>query len=82
MQTLVDEGRITEEEAAVHPRRSWLIRTLQEATPAEPDLFLLEAQTGDRYLICSDGVTAVLGDDRDRARFSPPRRSRPTSWTG
>lgn len=62
VQTLVDEGRITLEEAAVHPRRSWLIRTLQEATPVEPDLFPLEGQLGDRYLICSDGVTAVLDD--------------------
>jgi PPM family protein phosphatase len=35
---------------------------LQEDTPAEPDLFLLEARVGDRYLICSDGVTAVLDD--------------------
>lgn len=63
VQTLVDEGRLSAEEAAAHPRRSWLIRTLQEDTTAEPDLFLLEAQIGDRYLVCSDGLTAVLDDD-------------------
>jgi serine/threonine protein phosphatase PrpC len=62
VQSLVDEGRISPEEAAVHPRRSWLIRTLQEATEAEPDLFPVEGHTGDRYLICSDGVNAVLDD--------------------
>lgn len=62
VQALVDEGRISPEEAVDHPRRSWLIRTLQEATKAEPDLFSLEGHTGDRYLICSDGVTAVLHD--------------------
>ena len=62
VQALVDEGRISPEEALDHPRRSWLIRTLQEATKAEPDLFSLEGQVGDRYLICSDGVTAVLTD--------------------
>jgi serine/threonine protein phosphatase PrpC len=62
VQAMVDEGRLSEAEAAVHPRRSWLVRTLQEDTPAEPDLFLLEARVGDRYLICSDGVTAVLDD--------------------
>lgn len=62
VQTLVDEGRISPEEAAAHPRRSWLVRTLQEATAPEPDLFPLEGRVGDRYLICSDGVTAVLGD--------------------
>ncbi|MFD1524035.1 PP2C family protein-serine/threonine phosphatase [Pseudonocardia yunnanensis] len=63
VQSLLDEGRISPEEAATHPRRSWLIRTLQEGTPAEPDLFSLEGRVGDRYLVCSDGVTAVLDDE-------------------
>jgi PPM family protein phosphatase len=63
VQALLDEGRITPEEAAGHPRRSWLVRTLQEATPVEPDLFSVDGQVGDRYLICSDGVTAVLDDE-------------------
>lgn len=62
VQALVDEGRISAQEAADHPRRSWLIRTLQDGTVAEPDLFLHEGRPGDRYLICSDGVTAVLDD--------------------
>lgn len=62
VQAMVDEGRLSEAEAAVHPRRSWLVRTLQEDTAADPDLFLLESRVGDRYLICSDGVTAVLDD--------------------
>jgi protein phosphatase len=62
VQSLVDEGRISEEEAAVHPRRSWLVKTLQDSTTPEPDLFPLDGRTGDRFLICSDGVTAVLGD--------------------
>ena len=62
VQAMVDEGRLSEAEAAVHPRRSWLVRTLQEDTTAEPDLFLLDGRIGDRYLICSDGVTAVLDD--------------------
>ena len=43
--------------------RGWCAR-LQEDTTAEPDLFLLEGRIGDRYLICSDGVTAVLDDPR------------------
>jgi serine/threonine protein phosphatase PrpC len=62
VQSLVDEGRISEAEAATHPRRSWLVKTLQDGSTPEPDLFLLEGITGDRFLICSDGVTAVLGD--------------------
>ncbi|MEJ3656003.1 protein phosphatase 2C domain-containing protein [Actinomycetes bacterium KLBMP 9759] len=63
VQALVDEGRISAEEAVDHPRRSWLIRTLQDGAAAEPDLFLYEGRVGDRYLICSDGLTAVLDDD-------------------
>ena len=62
VQSLVDEGRISEEEAATHPRRSWLVKTLQDSSPPEPDLFHLEGRPGDRYLICSDGVNAVLDD--------------------
>src|SRR6476620_10068614 len=63
VQSLVDEGRITEQEAATHPRRSWLMRTLQDGSAAEPDLFIHTAEIGDRYLICSDGLTAVLNDE-------------------
>jgi protein phosphatase len=63
VQSLVDEGRITADEAADHPRRSVLVRTLQEGSPAEPDLFAVEGRIGDRFLVCSDGVTGVLTDD-------------------
>jgi protein phosphatase len=66
VQAMVDEGRLSEAEAAVHPRRSWLVRTLQEDTAAEPDLFGIDANVGDRFLICSDGVTAVLDDHEIR----------------
>jgi protein phosphatase len=66
VQSLVDEGRITEKEAATHPRRSWLMRTLQDGSAAEPDLFVHTGIVGDRYLICSDGLTAVLDDEMVR----------------
>ena len=62
VQSLVDEGRLTADEAADHPRRSVLVRTLQEGNPAEPDLFSVEGRVGDRFLVCSDGVTVVLSD--------------------
>ncbi|MGH8967144.1 MAG: PP2C family protein-serine/threonine phosphatase, partial [Actinomycetes bacterium] len=62
VQSLVDEGRISEAEAASHPRRSWLVKTLQDGNTPEPDLVTLDGRPGDRYLICSDGVTAVLED--------------------
>ncbi|MDF3051203.1 MAG: protein phosphatase [Pseudonocardia sp.] len=60
VQSLVDEGKLTPDEAITHPRRSVLVRTLQEGSPVEPDLFPIEGQVGDRFLVCSDGVTAVL----------------------
>jgi serine/threonine protein phosphatase PrpC len=62
VQSLVDEGRISEAEAASHPRRSWLVKTLQDSSTPEPDLFHVDGLPGDRFLICSDGVTAVLDD--------------------
>jgi PPM family protein phosphatase len=64
VQSLVDEGRISEAEAATHPRRSWLVKTLQDGSAPEPDLFHVDGIPGDRYLICSDGVTAVLDDQQ------------------
>ena len=66
VQALVDEGRITPQEALEHPRRSMLMRTLQDGTTVEPDLLHEEGKAGDRLLICSDGVTAVLGDEEIR----------------
>jgi protein phosphatase len=60
VQSLVDKGRITEAEAADHPRRSMLIRALQAGGTAEPDVTPLPATPGDRVLLCSDGITAVV----------------------
>ncbi|MDN5917078.1 MAG: protein phosphatase 2C domain-containing protein [Pseudonocardia sp.] len=63
VQQLVDEGQITAEEALVHPRRSVLMRALSTDHEPEPDLDRIPIEPGDRFLLCSDGVTAVLGDD-------------------
>lgn len=60
VQELVDQGRITPEAAMTHPSRSVLTRALQSGGQAEPDVFTLEAKPGDRYLICSDGLTDVV----------------------
>jgi serine/threonine protein phosphatase PrpC/DNA-binding transcriptional MerR regulator len=70
-QAMVDAGRLTAEEAASHPQRSLLIRALgasgEEILPpgvpelaSTPDLSLLDARAGDRYLLCSDGLTTVV----------------------
>ncbi|TCP56745.1 serine/threonine protein phosphatase PrpC [Tamaricihabitans halophyticus] len=62
IQLLIDEGRVTPEQAAEHPRRSMLTRALQGAASAEPDVFAFPASQGDRFLLCSDGLTDVLAD--------------------
>ncbi|GAA3878997.1 protein phosphatase 2C domain-containing protein [Leifsonia kafniensis] len=61
VQRLVDSGRITEQEAMVHPRRSVLMRVLGdvEASP-EVDTSILTTLAGDRWLICSDGLSGVV----------------------
>ncbi|REH48580.1 protein phosphatase [Kutzneria buriramensis] len=63
VQSLLDGGRITAEEAAVHPRQNLLARAVQTGGSAEPDVFSHRARAGDRYLICSDGLPRVLTDE-------------------
>ncbi len=65
VQRLVDSGRITQEEAAVHPRRSVLMRVLGDvdATP-EIDSTVMETQPGDRWLICSDGLSSYVSEEK------------------
>jgi len=66
VQTLVDAGRITEEQAATHPKRSLLMRALDGMNPVEADLSMREARRGDRYLLCSDGLSGFV-DEADIA---------------
>ena len=61
VQTLVDEGRLTPFEAEHHPQRSVLMRVLSDVVDdVEPDLSMREAKIGDRYLLCSDGLSGVV----------------------
>jgi PPM family protein phosphatase len=64
VQQLQDEGRITAEEAAVHPQRSLLLRCLDGRSNPEPDLSVREVLLGDRYLVCSDGLSGVVSDEQ------------------
>jgi len=63
VQTLIDEGRITEAEARVHPHKNLILRAIDGTNDLEPDLFVLELALGDRLLLCSDG-TGVLEPGR------------------
>lgn len=56
VQTLVDEGRITAEEAHSHPQRSLIMKALT-GHEIEPTLIMREARVGDRYLLCTDGLS-------------------------
>ncbi|HEY4005836.1 MAG TPA: PP2C family serine/threonine-protein phosphatase [Pseudonocardia sp.] len=62
VQSLVDEGRITEDEVHTHPQRSLLLRALT-GHDLEPTLTIREAKAGDRYLLCSDGLSGVVSPE-------------------
>ncbi|MFE9808730.1 MerR family transcriptional regulator [Streptomyces sp. NPDC005227] len=60
VQSMVDDGRLTPEEAVSHPQRALLLRALGHGADGTPDLRLHDARLGDRYLLCSDGLSAVV----------------------
>ncbi len=62
VQSLIDDGRITEEEALTHPQRSLLLRAIT-GQDVEPSLTIREARPGDRFLLCSDGLSGVVSDE-------------------
>jgi serine/threonine protein phosphatase PrpC len=68
VQSLIDEGRITEDEARVHPHRNLILRAVDGVHEPEPDVFTVEVALGDRILLCSDGCSGVLSDE-DLARI-------------
>ena len=71
VQSLVDAGRLTREEAWSHPQRAMLLKALG-ATDEAPDLSLHDAQAGDRYLLCSDGLSAVVPAAAIRETLAAP----------
>ena len=66
VQTLVDEGRISPDEANIHPARSLILKALDGKPDPEPDLDVLEVQSGDRLLLCSDGLSGVVSNETMR----------------
>jgi protein phosphatase len=60
---LVAEGRLSKEEAEYHPRRNIMTRALGVDPEVPVDLFPLEVEPGDRFLLCSDGLPRELSDD-------------------
>ncbi|MBV9446943.1 MAG: serine/threonine-protein phosphatase, partial [Streptosporangiaceae bacterium] len=72
VQALLDEGKITPEEAESHPQRSLLLQAIDGGSATEPDVSLHDAQAGDRYLLCSDGLTTVVSAGVIRDALSAP----------
>ena len=59
VQTLIDDGRITPEEARTHPHKNLILKALDSVHEVEPDLFHVDLVPGDRVLLCSDGVLSL-----------------------
>jgi len=62
VQSLVDEGRISEEESLVHPHRSLILRVINGQPQHVPDVELSDVRAGDRLLVCSDGLCGTVTD--------------------
>jgi protein phosphatase len=62
VQMLVDSGEIAQEDARHHPQRALVTQAIQGGV-FEPHLFVIQPEPGDRYLLCSDGLSDVLTDE-------------------
>lgn len=63
VQSLVDEGKLTPAEARVHPHRSLLLRAMLGRDDNEADFSWIQPMRGDRYLLCSDGLSDMVTDE-------------------
>ena len=71
---LIRSGKLSPEEAESHPQRSVITRALGTDPDVDVDTFTIEAAPGDLFLICSDGLTTMVGDEAIRHRRAAPRR--------
>ena len=62
VQELMDRGELTPQQASTHPYRHMVTRALGAGPDSDPDYWLIPAETGDRMLICSDGLTGEVDD--------------------
>lgn len=63
IQSLIDEGRLTPEQAETHPHRSLLLKVLNGQPAHTPDVELIDVYEGDRVMFCSDGLCGLVHDD-------------------
>jgi PPM family protein phosphatase len=69
VQSLIDEGRITEAEALEHPHRSLILKVVNGQPQHTPDLEMVDVAAGDRLLVCSDGLCGMVTDEVISARL-------------
>lgn len=62
MADMIEAGQLTEAEARVHPNRSVITRAIGSDPHMQPDLYELNVETGDRLLLCSDGICGMIED--------------------
>lgn len=62
VQELIDRGEITPEEGESHPHRNVITRTLGYAEDSQPEISFYEVKAGDRFLLCTDGLTSTVRD--------------------
>ena len=62
MADMIEAGQLTEVEARVHPNRSVITRAIGSDPHMQPDLYELNVETGDRLLLCSDGICGMIED--------------------
>ena len=76
VQSLVDQGKLAAEDVSSHPQRSLILKALT-GRPVEPTLEIFEAQVGDRYLLCSDGLSDPVSHDTifEVLRSFPPAQA-------
>ena len=63
MADMIEAGQLTEAEARVHPNRSVITRAIGSDPHMQPDLYELNVETGDRLLLCSDGICGMIEDN-------------------
>jgi serine/threonine protein phosphatase PrpC len=72
VQFYVDEGRLSPEEASSHPQRSVITKALVGREDVDADVSALEVRPGDRYLLCTDGLSGVVSEETLEATLQEP----------
>ena len=77
MADMIEAGQLTPEEARHHPQRSVITRALGSDPHTRPDMYEINVETGDRLLVCSDGLSSMIRDEQIEAtmrRVRDPQR--------